>query len=125
MRINWDGLGIVTSIACAVHCAVLPLIVTTLPMFGINIIHNMLFEWTMICIAFVVGSYALVHGYVKHHRSVWPLLLFTAGFSLLIIKQFMPQHEIYLLIPAVAGIVSAHYINFRYCHRHEKVKGER
>ena len=26
VKINWDGLGIATSLACAIHCIVLPLI---------------------------------------------------------------------------------------------------
>ncbi|HNE92671.1 MAG TPA: MerC domain-containing protein, partial [Chitinophagaceae bacterium] len=47
-KINWDALGISTSIACAIHCAVLPLVVTSLPLFGINIIHNLWFEFSMI-----------------------------------------------------------------------------
>ena len=69
LKLNWDGLGIATSIACAIHCAVLPLILTSLPLFGVNIIHNLFFEWTMIAIAFIVGSYSLFHGYIKHHHS--------------------------------------------------------
>ncbi|MEI9957599.1 MAG: MerC domain-containing protein, partial [Ferruginibacter sp.] len=63
VKLNWDALGITTSIACAIHCALLPIIVTTLPVFGINIVNNMAFEWGMIALAFVVGSYALFHGY--------------------------------------------------------------
>jgi hypothetical protein len=39
-KINFDALGIVASIACAIHCAILPLIISTLPLFGINIINN-------------------------------------------------------------------------------------
>ena len=53
-KINWDGLGIATSLACAIHCAILPLILTSLPLFGVNIIHNMFFEWRMIALAFIV-----------------------------------------------------------------------
>ncbi len=119
IKINWDGLGIVTSIACAIHCAVLPLILTSLPLFGINIIHNQFFEWSMILIAFAVGSYSLFHGYVKHHQSFVPGLVFTAGFCFLVAKQFYHNHEFILLIPAVLLIITAHYMNYRYCHRHK------
>ena len=31
LKINWDALGIATSLACAIHCAVLPLLLTSLP----------------------------------------------------------------------------------------------
>jgi hypothetical protein len=62
-RINWDALGIGASLACAIHCAVLPLVLTSLPLFGINIIHNNFFEYFMIGLASVVGTYALWHGH--------------------------------------------------------------
>lgn len=117
IKMNWDGLGIATSLACAIHCAILPLIVTSLPLFGINIIHNPFFEWSMIALAFVVGAYSLMHGYIKHHRSFLPLMIFSLGFLLLITKQIFHEYETYFLIPAVLLIVGAHYQNYRLCHR--------
>ena len=117
IKINWDGLGILTSIACAIHCALLPLIVTSLPLFGINIIHNGYFEWSMIAIAFFVGAYSLFHGYVKHHQSFFPVAIFSLGFTFLISKQFFPALEIVLLTPAVLLIISAHYFNYRLCQK--------
>jgi hypothetical protein len=117
LKLNWDGLGIATSLACAIHCAVLPLILTSLPLFGVNIIHNSFFEWTMIAIAFLVGTYSLYHGYIKHHRSLMPVIIFAIGFVFLATKQFLHDYESYLLIPAVTLIISAHYINYRLCNR--------
>lgn len=117
LKLNWDGLGIATSLACAIHCAVLPLILTSLPLFGVNIIHNSFFEWTMIAIAFLVGTYSLYHGYIKHHRSLMPVIIFAIGFVFLATKQFLHDYESYFLIPAVTLIISAHYINYRLCNR--------
>lgn len=114
-RINWDLMGMITSVACAIHCAILPLILTSLPLFGINIINNSFFEWTMIGIAFVVGCYALSHGYRRHHRNWKPLLVFTGGFIFLILKQVFYKHEFLFLGPAVSLILYAHFLNFRYC----------
>lgn len=109
-------MGIATSIACAIHCAFLPVIMTSLPVFGINIIHNAWFEWGMIGLAFVVGIYSLYHGFSRHHHSYSPFLIFSGGFVFLILKQVFHQHEMILLIPAVIMIISAHYYNFRLCH---------
>ena len=117
IKLNWDALGIGTSIACAIHCALLPVLLTTLPVFGIDIIHNLFFEWGMIALAFVVGSYSLFHGYIKHHRSFTPVIIFSIGFVFLILKQVFHEREIPLLIVAVAFIISAHYYNYRLCHR--------
>jgi len=117
VKINWDNVGIATSVACAIHCAILPLLITSLPLFGVNIIHNQFFEWLMIAIAFFVGAYSLYHGYIKHHRSLVPFLIFSAGFILLLTKQFFPDYEIAFLLPAVILIISAHLVNLRYCNR--------
>lgn len=112
-RINWDGLGIATSIACAIHCALLPLLVTSLPLFGINIVHNAGFEWGMIGIAFAVGSYSLFHGYIKYHRSLLPIIIFSTGFAFLLLKQAFHSYEIWFLVVAVPLIIGAHYYNYR------------
>jgi hypothetical protein len=117
LKLNWDGLGIFTSVLCAIHCALLPLIMTSLPLFGINIINNSFFEWGMIATAFLVGCYALVHGYIKHHKNLTPMLIFSVGFAFLICKQFFPAVEYVYLTLAVSCIVSAHYYNYRLCHK--------
>ena len=117
VKVNWDGLGIFTSVACAIHCAILPLLVASLPLFGVNIIHNNIFEWSMISIAFAVGAYALYHGYLKHHRSYLPMAVFSTGIIFLIAKQIFHSWEIILLIPAVIFIISAHFINYRLCQK--------
>jgi hypothetical protein len=118
-RINWDTLGITASLACAIHCALLPLFLTSLPLFGVNIIHNNFFEAGMISLAFCIGSYSLYHGYRKHHHSFIPLIIFATGIALLVLKQFFIQYETWLLIPAVTFIILAHLLNYRSCRVHK------
>lgn len=117
-KINWDAFGIAASVACAIHCAVLPLILSSLPLFGVNIIENQGFEFLMIALAFVVGVYALYHGRKKHHHSYYPMLLFAAGISLLFIKSVLHSHSLMLLFPAVSLVVIAHYVNYKLCRVH-------
>jgi len=115
---NWDALGITTSAACAIHCAVLPLFFSVWPLFGVNIIQNLAFEAGMVLLALCIGAYSLYHGLRKHHHNKQPLLLFIAGILLLGLKLFFIQYETWLLIPAVAFIVTAHYLNYRFCRVH-------
>ena len=117
MKLNWDAFGIITSIACAIHCTLLPVLATTLPVLGVDIIHNRFFEWMMIGLALLVGIYALLHGFVKHHRNWTPVLLFLVGFLLLVSKQFFHEWEWWLLFPAVVLIMTAHYRNYQLCHQ--------
>ena len=118
-KINWDAWGITTSIACAIHCALLPLFLTSLPLFGVNIIHNVFFEAGMILLALCIGAYSLYHGYRRHHHSKLPLVLFSLGMVLLVIKQFFVAWETWLLIPAAILIVSAHFVNYKSCRVHD------
>jgi len=114
-KINYDALGIAASLACAIHCAVLPLIMSSLPILGINIINNFWFEIFMIVLAMGIGLHSLTHGFKKHHHRVLPIIIFIIGISLLLVKQILHQYQIWFLVPAVTLIVSAHYINYRQC----------
>src|SRR5216683_4827137 len=116
-QISADFIGIGASIACAVHCAVLPLFLSGLSVFGVNIIHNFWFETGMIGLAFTVGTLSLRHGFRRHHRSPVPFLLFTGGMLFLFAKQYWHNYELLLLPFALILIVSAHVSNFRFTRR--------
>jgi hypothetical protein len=118
LKINWDAMGIGASLACAIHCALLPLFLSSLPLFGINIIHHPGFEVGMIVLALCIGTYSLWHGYRKHHHSLVPLALFFTGFIFLVLKQFFIHYETWLLAPAMLFIVTAHLLNLRFCRVH-------
>ncbi|WP_298300484.1 MerC domain-containing protein [Hydrotalea sp.] len=115
-KVNWDMLGIVTSVACAIHCALLPIILTSLPLFGIEIIHNRAFEFFMIFLAFVIGAFSLLRGYLYKHHQLKPLIVFSLGILFLLSKQIWHRWEIVLLIPAVILIVYGHLLNNKTCH---------
>jgi hypothetical protein len=109
-KINWDALGITASILCAIHCAVLPLAVATLPVLGV--LHGA-FEYGMIGLAFLIGTQALWHGFRRHHHRLQPWLLFVAGMSFLIVKEIWERYEFYFLPFAVLFILAAHVLNYR------------
>lgn len=118
VKINWDALGITTSVVCAIHCALLPLFLNSLPLLGVNIIDHLWFEYAMITLAFGVGVYALYHGFKKHHHSWIPLYLFVIGIALLLLKVSFHNWEFILLVPSVLFIVAAHFFNYRLCRKH-------
>jgi hypothetical protein len=116
LKLNWDSVGILTSLLCAIHCLLLPLLLTSLPIFGFDLIHDPIFEWSMIALAIAIGIYALSHGYKKHHHNKLPIYLFCAGAVLLILKQFYHGNT-FLLIAAVIFIIAAHVQNYRLCRK--------
>lgn len=116
-KINWDAFGISTSIICAIHCAILPLILTSLPLFGVNIIENQGFELIMIGLAFLIGIISLLHGWKKHHHRLTPILIFSIGMICLLAKQIWHNYHLLFLMPAILLIIGAHYFNYRLCNK--------
>jgi hypothetical protein len=115
---NWDAIGISASLACAIHCALLPLFFSSLPLLGINILHNYQFEFGMILISFAIGAYSLYHGYKKHHHSFKPIVLFSLGIGIMFSRMIFREIELYLLFPAAALIIYAHVNNHMRCRVH-------
>jgi hypothetical protein len=124
MKFNWDALGIATSVACAIHCAILPLVLSSLPILGMNIIHNTGFEYFMIFLAFAIGTYSLWHGYRRHHHSFTPILIFSIGIAFLVAKQVWHEHQYWLLALAIVAIIWAHLRNYRSCRVHNHAHAE-
>ena len=114
-KINLDTLGISASLACAIHCAVLPLFFSSLPVFGLEILHNKIFEYSMIGFAAVIGCSALYHGFKKYHHKKLPLFIFIVGLIFLVLKEVFVSAELLLLFPAAILIIGAHVLNFRFC----------
>ena len=117
VKINWGALGVGASLACAIHCAILPLFMSSLPLFGVNIVHNLAVEILLLLAAFIIGFITLWHGYKKHHHRVTSLVLFCTGMVLFAINQFVESSvsTFLLVIPAVVLIIAAHLLNHRYC----------
>ena len=115
LQINWNAIGFSTSVACAIHCALLPFFINALPLLGLSILDNVFFDAGMILIAILIGGFSLWHGYKKHHHKFLPLLSFFTGMSLLILKHFFTTTILWLVIPSSVLIIFAYYLNWKYC----------
>ena len=119
-NINWDRLGISAALICAIHCAIFPLLSTGFPfLFAYFGKHNFLFDSIMILISFFIGIFNLNHGKKKHHHKYLPLIIFTMGILILIIRFFvLPKYEIFFVLVGASCIIYAHIINYRFCRQH-------
>ncbi len=121
-----ERLGIGAALACAIHCAALPLIITSLPLIGLEFLANIWVEITMICISAFLGCYSLVRSYPKHHRLM-PIVLLVIGFALIAIGHFW-LHELESFLIPIGGVVLAlaHLTNWRFMkscqHEHQALK---
>ncbi|HZY36814.1 MAG TPA: MerC domain-containing protein [Mucilaginibacter sp.] len=117
-----DNAGMTASILCAVHCAIVPLLITVLPLAGLGFLANPLIEWSMIIFALVIGTYAIGLSYLRSHHRPLPLVLLAAGFVVIIAGHVLVQGWREAIVVPIGGllIATAHFFNFRYsakCHR--------
>jgi len=116
-RSRWDAIGISASMVCAVHCVALPLLVSSVPFLGIELLSNKIFEAVMIGTSLLVGCWALFTGYRRRRRYGWPVALFAVGMFFLLygtIRIIPKNEEIVFKALAAASIVTAHAFNWKY-----------
>ena len=124
-----DNIGITASTLCAIHCAVVPLLFTSLPLVGLGFLANAWVEWGMISFALVIGVYSIGLSYWRTHRRSVPLFMLVSGFVIIMGGHaFTTTGKSEAMIVPVGGllIAAAHYVNYRYTgacnHNHKTYK---
>lgn len=114
-----DAVGFTASTLCAIHCAATPLLLTALPLVGLEFLLHPAIEAAMIGLSLLIGAASLLHGYGKHHGKFAALLILIAGFAMIFAGHFvLPEPYGELAIPSGAGTVAiAHLVNWRLCRQ--------
>ena len=115
-----DRLGIVASVACAIHCLALPVILS----FSSVFVHFLPTEEhthrSLAVVVALVGALALGTGYRKHRR-VGPLLFMALGLGLIIttacVGDRLPTHAVEVAITMAGSccMIVAHRMNHTFC----------
>ena len=118
-----DKFGSAASVLCALHCALLPLLIAILPALGIGFLAWSGFEWVFVCFATLLGLVSLWMGY-QRHRIYRALLFLVPGLALVWMGVLVPAiHEsivTHAVVMSMGGtlIAVAHLINLRLNHGH-------
>jgi len=111
-----DNIGMTASVLCAIHCAVVPLIITSLPLLGLGFLSNPWFEWGMITFALIIGVCAIGITYIRRRHSLLPMFLLIGGFMIIIAgHMFITSWHEAIIVP-IGGllIAAAHFANYKY-----------
>ncbi|QDH69537.1 MerC domain-containing protein [Marilutibacter alkalisoli] len=118
-----DRIGAAGSLLCAAHCALVPIMIATLPSLGVSGWFDDSFELAFVIFATALGLFSVAWGY-RRHRAVRALSLLVPGlFVLWLGVLYRPLHEA-LLPHAVAMTFGgtlvglAHLANLRLNHGH-------
>ena len=112
-----DQAGMTASLLCAVHCALMPLAITLLPLLGLSFLADSRMEWALVVLAAVLGTTSLTVGY-RQHRSTNALRVLFAGLAILVAGRLFETYAVgqWAVGVVVAGgviIAIAHSINLR------------
>ena len=117
---NWkslDGIGIGLSTICAIHCLCLPVVITLLPLIGLEFLAQESFELGMISVIFATATLAYLRGIRKHGR--WPVLtvLLLGAISLLILAHDISESwEPWIVTLGGAMLILGHWLNWQWSH---------
>jgi hypothetical protein len=120
-----DKAGMIASITCAIHCMIMPLVVTLLPIFGLSLFATEEFEWMLLMVSAMLGVTSLCFGF-KKHKSFRAFSFLGIGLTFLVIGRLAHEHvshfrvftfDIYLLFLVAGAILVAlsHWLNNKLC----------
>ncbi len=116
-----DRFGAAASALCALHCALLPLVLAFLPALGLGFLADHRLERGFVVFASLLALASLLTGYRRHQRFR-AFALLVPGIALLIAGVTLEQlgslaHA--LLVASGGGLVAlAHFVNLRLTHGH-------
>ena len=111
-----DRIGITATSICALHCILLPIILPALPLLGLGFLADHFYEHVFLVITAIIGSIAMLSGFKRYHRKLYPFYLLALGIIIYWQKHdFDPSVQPYFIIVGALLIVVAHFINLRLC----------
>ena len=107
---NLDRLGMIASLGCAVHCALMPLFLSALPLF----LQDERLEWALVGTSAGLGIGSLTRGY-KRHRQKLALCFLALGLALLVSGRFVEEaggdRGVVLVVVGGVTLAFSHFLN--------------
>lgn len=110
-----DLIAITSSILCAIHCAIVPILLSFSALASFHFLGNPWIEWSFILFGFVLAIGSLLSSYKKVHQIFWPLLYATIGFLFIAISRldFSEWWEAGNTVFGACVVAYAHFKNWR------------
>ncbi|BCM91083.1 hypothetical protein IAD21_02947 [Abditibacteriota bacterium] len=88
-----DRAGATASFLCAIHCALMPFVVTMLPLLGLSFLASEPVEWTLLLSSATLGTLSLCAGF-REHRSRRVFGLLGIALALLVAGRILHEHHL-------------------------------
>jgi len=109
-----DVLGIGASGLCAIHCLVMPFVISALPFLGTGVSEEAV-HWTLAGFVITFCFMGILPGYFQHHkhRVLYPML---CGLTLVLLATFCLDEAMELPVITLGNalIITSHFLNRKY-----------
>jgi hypothetical protein len=119
-----DKIGMFSSVSCAIHCLIMPLVITLVPVFGLSLFVSETFEWALLAFSAILGVSSLCFGYRKH-KSLKAFAYLSSGVMLIVIGRLHHSHstahgfelDLFTLVLVFGSflVAASHYLNNKLC----------
>ena len=87
-----DKLGATASFLCAIHCAIMPMLIALMPLMALSILASEAAEWVLFGLSAILATGSICWGYKKHKSRV-TLAVLACGLALLSAGRILHQHH--------------------------------
>ncbi len=119
IRPNLDIWGSIASLTCAIHCSILPIVLSFGILSGWSWLENEWIDFGFILISLFLVTWSLGSGYRSVHHIKTPLIIAICGFAIFAIGHFL-FHELEIYLSTIGGllITYSHYKNWKLNQEH-------
>ena len=112
-----DRAGVIVSFICAIHCALLPVLLSFISFAGFAVLQSSWVETIIVSSSVLLATLSLLKSY-RRHRKPWPLIFVILGFSLLYAghRFEVPIGWLWLTLGGMT-VATSHLLNWR-LHSH-------
>lgn len=109
-----DKIAIVSALCCAIHCALVPILLTITALSGLQFLKNPLIEWCLIALGFVLAFVSL-RSSLRLHQNHTPKNMAIIGIVLLIFSRLHISDTIELISTCLGSLflIVAHLKNIQ------------
>ena len=119
----FDRMGMTLSMACAIHCLAMPVLIPLLPLLAGSFLTGETTESVILTVTLLIAAPTLFRGYLKHRKFRVPAI-FLLGLLFLALRPGAFHHDHvhegevwHFVLAALAGLSLAigHWLNLRLC----------
>ena len=122
-----NAAGGAASLLCAIHCALMPLLVTLLPVIGLGFLATEPVEWALVAMSCALGVSSLRLGFREHGKRR-ALMILAIGLALLVLGRVSEARDwgawgVPVLVVGGGVVALSHVINGLLCRSCRSCEG--